>query len=124
MIRIAPRSKYHAKRTTLDGIAFDSQAEAGRYAELRLLLRAGSIRHLELQPAFPLYATTTPGPADLRIGVYRADFAYEELTETGGRWDRVVEDVKGIDTALSRWKRRHVLAQYGIAVALIRRAAR
>ena len=118
MIRIAPRSKYHAKRTTLDGIAFDSQAEAGRYAELRLLERAGRIRDLELQPAFPLYAA--PMVETALVGVYRADFRYVRIEDR----QIVVEDVKGVDTALSRWKRRHVLAQYGIAVALIRRASR
>ena len=46
------------------------------------------------------------------IGRYRADFSYEELTETGGRWDFTVEDVKGFKTPLYRWKKKHVEAQY------------
>jgi hypothetical protein len=44
-------SKFHAKRTQVDGIWFDSKAEAGRYGELKLLERAGEIEDF-LPPAF------------------------------------------------------------------------
>ena len=50
------RSKYGvapAQERTLDGIRFDSKREMQRYSELKLLLRAGVIRELELQPEFP-----------------------------------------------------------------------
>ena len=43
-------SKYRNKKTELDGIAFDSKREAERYAELKLLERAGEISYLQLQP--------------------------------------------------------------------------
>ena len=36
-------NKYHAIKTTVDGITFDSRAEARRYRELKLLERAGVI---------------------------------------------------------------------------------
>ena len=42
-------NKYNAKKTELDGIVFDSRKEAGRYAELKLLERAGHIEDLTLQ---------------------------------------------------------------------------
>ena len=32
-------NKYHAKKTTVDGIEFDSKLEANRYCELKLLER-------------------------------------------------------------------------------------
>lgn len=117
--------KYHAQPTRVDGVRFDSRAEARRFGELLMLERAGSIRGLRRQPEFPLYASIgspilVPDRDPLALGVYRADFAYEALTETGGRWDPVVEDVKGVDTPLSKWKRAHVRAQYGIEVVLIR----
>ena len=47
------RSKYGAVKTVVDGIAFDSKAEARRYRELWALWRAGEISgDLELQPEY------------------------------------------------------------------------
>src|SRR5687767_14651384 len=40
-IDLRARHKFGARATTVDGIRFASQAEAQRYAELRLLERAG-----------------------------------------------------------------------------------
>jgi len=98
-------SKYHAKPVVVDNIRFHSTKEARRYQELRLLEKAGHIRELALQPVFPLSA----GPA--QVGRYIADFGYWTDTNT-----YIVEDVKGFDTPLSKWKRRHMKAQYGIEV--------
>lgn len=42
--------KYHNTKTVADGIKFDSKLEAERYAQLKILERAGVIRELELQP--------------------------------------------------------------------------
>jgi Protein of unknown function (DUF1064) len=112
------RSKYGAVRCEVNGRSFDSKAEAARYEWLLFLGSTGSIRNLELQPWWWL----TVQPNDwrdffpVRIGKYRADFAYEELTETGGRWDYVVEDVKGFKTPSYRWKKKHFEAQYGIQI--------
>lgn len=119
----AKRSKYGSVRTVVDGIKFHSRAEAWRYQELRLLEKSGEIRALELQPEFLLYvgldlpidATRDP----LKLGVYRGDFRYERRL-IGAGWHQVVEDVKGMDTPLSKWKRRHVKAQYGITVEIVK----
>ena len=121
--------KYRAVRTEVDGIAFHSKAEARRYGELKLLEKAGEIRYLRLQPEFPLYSSIDLAIHEdsdpLKLGVYRGDFAYERLI--GRRSDgenvwgpQIVEDVKGIDTPLSKWKRKHVKAQYGIDVQIVR----
>ena len=48
-------NKYGARRTQVDGIWFDSQKEAARYQELKLLQSIGLIDELELQPVFPLH---------------------------------------------------------------------
>lgn len=104
-------SKYRAKPTVVDGIRFHSQKEARRYQALRMLLRAGEIQDLRLQPEFPLCPWMSDH-SDIRvIGKYRGDFAYE--TRAG---EVVVEDVKGFKTPLYRWKKKHVEAQYGITI--------
>ena len=46
--------KYKNVKTTVDGIAFDSQKEARRYADLKLMHRAGAITDLTLQPKFDI----------------------------------------------------------------------
>lgn len=102
-------TKYGAIPTTLDGHRFDSRAEARRYAELRLLERAGEIADLELQPAYPLVVN------GVKVATYRADFRYRDVA-TGAV---AVEDVKGgraTVTPVYRLKRRLVLALYGIEI--------
>lgn len=47
-------SKYHAKKTVVDGIEFDSTKEANRYKELKILERAGKIKNLQMQVPFVL----------------------------------------------------------------------
>ena len=115
------KSKYHAIRTTLDGITFDSKREAARYRDLKILEKIGEIWDLELQPKFPLVVASTSGYVagacrePQRIGEYQADFKYHDKT----RVPYVVEDVKGMKTPLYKWKKRHVEAQYGITVTEI-----
>jgi hypothetical protein len=104
-MRIAPRSKYGAQRTTVDGITFDSKREAIRYGQLKLLEQAGEIGSLECQARYILRVATIP------IGSYVADFCY-----TTAAGSHVVEDVKGVRTPLYRWKKKHVEAQYGIVI--------
>ena len=104
-------TKYRAVRTTVDGIAFASRAEARRYKELRLLERAGEISRLELQPVFPV---TINGAL---ICKYVADFVY---FADGAR---VVEDVKGMVTPVYRLKKKLVEALYpGVKIVEVRRS--
>jgi len=76
-------SKYHNVKITIDGIEFDSKAEARRYTELKLLKQAGEIKGFGIQPSFVL-------PGGIR---YRADFI---VCDKGGLIR--VEDVKGVCT--------------------------
>ena len=48
------RSKYGAKKTSIDGHTFDSQKEATYYEELKIRLQAKDIRGFCLQPIFIL----------------------------------------------------------------------
>ena len=81
---IIRQNKYGNKRTTLHGIAFDSQKEAYRYNDLLLLQRVGKISNLRRQVRFNLIPATN----DERGVSYFADFTY---TEDG---KNIVEDVK------------------------------
>ena len=98
-------SKYHARRTQVDGHWFDSAKEAARYRALRLLEQAGAIHDLELQPAYPMRVNGR------LICTYRADFRYVE----DGRV-LIVEDVKGVKTPVYRLKAKLLQALYGIEV--------
>lgn len=103
--------KYNARRTTVDGISFDSLKEARRYGELKLLEKAGKIVDLKIHPSFPIVIDGK------NICVVELDFSYSlryqySLVE-------VYEDAKGFDTAISKLKRKLVEAVYGFKVELI-----
>lgn len=83
--------KYHNTKTVADGIKFDSKLEAERYAQLKILERAGVIRGLELQPSFELLPSFRKNGKTWRKTVYKADFRY--ILADGNRI--IIEDVKG-----------------------------
>lgn len=83
--------KYHNTKTIADGIKFDSKLEAERYAQLKILERAGVIRDLELQPSFELLPSFRKNGKTWRKTVYKADFRY--ILADGDRI--IIEDVKG-----------------------------
>ena len=99
-------SKYHAVKTKLDGYTFDSKKEAARYQELKLLEQAGKITRLEIHPEYYLWVNS------MQVCKYIADFRYIDC-EVGGQ---VVEDVKGVKTAVYRLKKKLMKAIYGIEV--------
>lgn len=108
-------SKYGNQKTVLDGITFDSRKEANRWAELKLLERAGKISFLERQPSFVLIPKQVrDGKVIERPVVYKADFTYED-NETG---QVVVEDVKSQATKTKEYviKRKLMLWEYGIQI--------
>ena len=102
-------TKLNNKSIVIDGIEFQSKKEGNRYAELKLLQRAGEISDLELQKKYELipaqYEIIETGeyykagekkgqPKTKRVCVeqsivYIADFVYQKNGQT------VVEDVKG-----------------------------
>ena len=100
------RSKFNAQRTEVDGITFASKAEARRYGHLKMLERAGTIHDLELQPRFTLLVNK------IKVATYVADFRYRFV----GVSLPVVEDVKGVQTAVYKLKKKMLAAQDGIII--------
>jgi len=99
-------SKYHAKKTVVDGIIFQSRKEAKRYQELKLMQRAGLISDLRRQVTFELI----PKQQGERAVSYIADFVYSEDGQT------VVEDVKGVRTPVYRIKKKLMLWRHGVRI--------
>jgi len=83
MTRLPRANKYNAVKTTVDGVVFDSKAEARRYGELKLLKHTGAIIWFSRQPSFLLAGGVR----------YRPDFIV--CGQDGRIW---VEDVKGMET--------------------------
>lgn len=99
------RSKYNAKKVAIDGITFDSKAEARRYGELKLMLAAKTIEDLKTHTRFPIVV------CDEKICDYEGDFYYFEVGNNGGG-HYVVEDVKGCITQVFRLKEKLFRARY------------
>ena len=97
-------NKFNSRRTEVDGIVFDSKKEAARYSELKILVKAGQIQNLELQVEYPMIVNKH------KVCSYRADFRYVENGKS------VVEDVKGVRTALYILKKKLLRACYGIDI--------
>lgn len=104
------RGKYGAIRTEVDGISFMSRAESRRYVELRARYQAGEIGDLVLQPKYPIVIDGQ------HICWVILDFSYYELPSN--RF--VIEDVKGVDTAISKLKRKLFENYYGMKVEVIK----
>ena len=118
-------SKYKAKKTVVDGITFDSQKEAQRWCELRLLEKAGVIKNLQRQVPFEIIPPYTEvieryGKKGQRLKdqiktiekvcYYKADFTYYENGKL------VVEDTKGFKTEAYIMKRKLMLHKFGIRI--------
>ncbi len=102
------RRKYRNKKTKVAGIIFDSRKEAYRYAQLRLLQRAGKISKLQRQPKFLLLDSFKDNQGKKHRAIhYIADFAY---IDSKGR--KVVEDVKGYKTSVYKLKKKLFLSKY------------
>ena len=87
-------NKYYNKKTKIDGIKFDSQLEAKRYKELKLMEKTGLIKDLVLQPQYELLKGFKRNGKTYRKVTYIADFKYFDLEKNR----QVIEDVKGFET--------------------------
>lgn len=105
-------SKYHARKTVVDGITFDSKREAKRYGELKLLERAGAIRDLKRQVRYELIPAFDCDGKHYRPTTYIADFVYTDVN-TG---KEVVEDCKGYRTDVYRLKAKLLARRFGVAI--------
>jgi hypothetical protein len=94
-------TKYHAKRTEIDGISFDSMAEGEYYRHLKQQQEEGVIESFELQPKYILQSGFYKGGKHFRPIMYVADF---DIWYPDGT--REVIDVKGFETADFKIKRK------------------
>lgn len=104
-------TKYKSKKTTVDGVTFDSKKEAKRYQELRILEKTGEITDLQRQVKYELIpAQRIDGRVVERKVEYVADFVYQQDGKT------IVEDTKGFRTKDYIIKRKLMLWVHGIRI--------
>lgn len=104
------RSKYHAKKTVVDGITFDSKREADRYLVLKSMEEDGTIENLRRQVRYELVPAFDVDGRHYRPVFYVADFVYVE----DGK--EVVEDVKGMRTDVYKLKSKLFARRYGMGI--------
>ncbi|MCT1798459.1 DUF1064 domain-containing protein [Aerococcus viridans] len=110
------KNKYNAKKITVDGIKFDSKAEAAYYRHLNMLVKAGEVIKFEMQVPFelqegfshPTKRNKSGTPKKVPAMKYVADFVvrYRDGTEK-------VIDVKGMQTQVFKMKAQMFLKKYG-----------
>lgn len=97
-------SKYNSRKTTVDGITFDSKKEARRYLVLKKMEQDGEIKNLRLQvpvELVPSFEIVIDGKKRKRRPItYVADFVYYSDDE------KVIEDVKGLRTPVYNIKKK------------------
>jgi hypothetical protein len=105
--RSAKPSKYRNRKATRGTEHFDSEREAKRWDELKLLAAAGEIGGLCRQVRF----VVIPPNGEDRGTIYVADFLY---VERSGQC--VIEDAKGFATNEFKLKKKLMRQQYQIEV--------
>ena len=106
-------SKYGNTKTVVDGITFDSKAEAARWVELKQLEKAGVITQLRRQVRYELLPKGKDSTGQtVRSVAYVADFEYLDGMAGG----LVVEDVKGMRTEVYRLKKKLLFHVHGIEI--------
>lgn len=110
MSRYGRQNKYGAKSVEIDGHRFMSKREALRYGELKLLEIAGRITELKLQPVYPICKN------EVHICNVILDFSYRDPITLA----LTIEDVKGMDTPISRLKRKLLKAFYDLDVEILK----
>lgn len=93
-------NKYRNRKILIDNHRFDSELEAKRYCQLKLLQRAKQISNLRLQVPFLLQESFKKNGKTHREINYIADFVYEENGQT------IVEDTKGMKTETFKIKQK------------------
>lgn len=107
--------KYRNTKCEHDGIKFDSLKERAHWFRLVERLAAGEICDLELQVPFVIAEATVIAGKKKRARRYIADFVYF-VTATG---EHVVEDVKGMKTAMYEFKRHLMKTVHNIEIVEI-----
>lgn len=94
-------NKFHAKKTEVDGVVYDSKREAKHAQQLQALADSGAIQNLQRQVRFTLQDAYINNKGEkIRKIEYVADFVYEENGVT------VVADSKGCRTDVYKLKKK------------------
>lgn len=109
---IRGRNKYHAKKTVIGDITFDSQVEAMYYMALK-----GAGEEVEVHPSFEIIPKQVVNGKTYRQAVYTPDFAITEPEERV----RVI-DVKGgnMITPDAKLRMKLFMQRYGVPVMIAR----
>ena len=100
-------NKFHAKKTVVNGVVYDSKKESKRALELEYLERAGKIKNLERQKRFVLQEGFVNNQGQkIRPISYLADYYYEENGQ------KIVEDVKSPATRTQVYMLKKKLFQF------------
>lgn len=102
------RARISSVKQVIDGIKFDSTAEANHYVELKTLQQQGIIKNLECHTAYELWCFKT------LIGYYTDDFSYDDVS---GK--HFVVDVKSEHTRKQegyQYRRKLFFANYGYEI--------
>lgn len=103
-------SKYGSRKVVVDDIKFDSQKEANRYCQLKLLERVKEISDLQRQVKFEINPKfKTEEGVVFNKQTYIADFVYFDRKLNS----KVIEDVKGYSTNDFKRKWRQMQERYG-----------
>lgn len=102
--------KYRNTKVIYDSIKFDSQGEANRYIVLKQREKQAIISDLKLQPQFEL---NEGGTFSFK---YRADFSYWENGEL------IIEDFKGMQTAVFKKKKKLMKKVHGIDIRITKKS--
>ncbi|MCM3573313.1 DUF1064 domain-containing protein [Mesobacillus subterraneus] len=108
------RNKFGNRKTVVDGITFDSRAEAKYYEQLKWLKKAKQIKDFKLQPKFLLQEAFKKNGNTIRKIEYKADFEIHNL-------DGSVEiiDVKGVETEAFKIKKKLFEKRYPYSLKLV-----
>jgi hypothetical protein len=108
-------TKYNAKRTEIDGIAFDSKSEGEYYLHLKQQQEQGLIESFILQPKFILQDGFKKDSKHIRPIMYIADF---DVWKPDGT--REIIDVKGFETADFKIKRKLFEKKFPFKLTLVK----
>lgn len=108
------KNKYGNQKVELDGHKFDSKKEARRYAELKLMEKAGEIKDLELQKPYVIQPSFFDRSGKRQTAIkYVADFVYQDKDG-----NTIIEDVKSPATRKDRVYRlkKKMMAYMGLEI--------
>lgn len=108
------KNKYGNQKVELDGHKFDSKKEARRFAELKLMEKAGEIKDLELQKPYIIQPSFFDRQGERQTAIkYVADFVYQDKDG-----NTIIEDVKSPATRKDRVYRlkKKMMAYMGLEI--------